>query len=883
MVSTSKYGIAVKKFTSQGIHPKWLLPIAPVGAVIGKNAIISGAVLGKAPGRFNPRLAVWSGLGGKAVTQGVTKADFEEFAEWPTPNVGVLGRAYPGIDSDANSDDARLFIEGVIWLAFGRDVVYGERLRGSGPRRLYAFKCSNPDNSASWVRTRHITYRLPKDQNESKLDIIGYGGQYLIAGIHPTGDDYLWHREADFAENAKSLTEIDNEDIERFLTTFYDEVKRVKGTIIKSSGNGGVGDEVDITELEPVMPVEAIIDGLKQIPNTPDTFLHRDDLVSALAAVRAALGKESLKIEVETDVLEWATQDPDWCDDEYFFKIWRSLDKVRVGRDSLDRLFRRNGVKSHIKYAFDSKGPALTGIIHKTKQKRNDKKDILLDTTASRYIFGYINNRESQAKVSMRDRWNVEREWTGYDWWRMEIPETDKKLVGDLHEIDGYGIAKVGFANFLRDLHNEHPDVWFQSETKHPAYEKGEIITEEQPDGNVKRMVNMRYLSQAIRHARKPDPNPEQSQKDVRHILDFIKKLMGEELYQYELDTLAYMAQTGDRPGSLLFIVGDSGIGKSLWMNLLMAMFDGIGPEQSGIIDGSKLHNENARRFIFGQTEGCRILSIRELPEGSTSRDMAAITAQLKQIVDPGPEGDYITVEAKGINPRPTRNFARVLISSNYANAIHVEQHDRRIFYVQAQLTIETKPDAEYYNTLVSISQDPSRLAAFWRYLLSRDINNYSRYTSPPVSQAKAERIIAEIDSPYRRHAMAAMELLRLSDRTLFDTEEFAEILTELSLREHLNSGGESPKIEYDRNRNGKAMPEFMAAVKSIRTNEAVKLERKMRSAKVRPPQIYVMAKAFVNIPSLMELPKEKLLDAIEDEYYRGVVSDHPWKMYRKA
>jgi hypothetical protein len=884
-MSTSTFGKATQKFISAGIHPKWLLPIAPVGAQIGHNAVISENVLGKVPGRFNTRSNTWSGLGGRYITEGISKADFEEFKEWPTGNVGLIGRAYPAIDSDAMNDDARYLIEECIYICFGKDAKIGERIRGSNSRALYAFRCADPSNPDKWVRTRHITYRVGSDASEHKLDIIGYGGQYLVAGIHQSGDEYTWHPEADITKLAKELVTIDNVDIERFIDIFSRTLQKRNGEVVRSSGGGNKGEELDIRNLDPVMPVEAVLEGLRQIPNSPDTFLHRDDFVSALAAVRAALGKESLNRETENAIFEWATQDSEWCDEAYFDKIWRSLDRVRVGRDSLDRLFRRNGVNSHIKHAFDSDTRVLSREIKKRKNQQTDTKSVLLDTVASRYLFGYVNTRESQTKVTMRDRWNVDREWLALDWWKMETLECDKQLVGDIQEIDGYSVNKVGLANFLRDVHDMHPEVFYAGEGRHPSFDKGEIIEEPQPDGNVRRLVNMRFLSPAIRHARKPDPDPIRSQNDVRHILNFIDRLFGPEMAKYELDTLAYMAQTNDRPGSMLFLVGDTGVGKSIWMNMQMALFDGIGPEQSGILDGSKLHNESARRFMFGKVEGCRVLSIRELPEGTTAREMAAITSQFKQLVDPGPEGDYVTVEAKGQDPRPARNFARVVISSNYANAINVEQYDRRIFYVQTRITHENKPDPEFYDKLVTITQDPSRLAALWRYLLGRDTGDYSRYSPPPISTEKAERIVATIEQPHIRHVKAALELFRVCNRAMFDMDELANTMTQMSEAEHLNTGGEAPRIFYSRNGDDgtKPKPEFLTAIKTIRRSEAVKLDRDLRTSKVRYPTVYVMAPHYNIIDKLLMLDVMDIVEEMDNEAVAHPLTvPHPWKLYRK-
>jgi hypothetical protein len=885
-MSTSIYGVAVKKFTDAGIHPKWLLPIAPVGAVISATGSLTDNVLGKAPGRFIPAKNVWTGLKGGAVVHGVSKDEFEIYRTWPTGNVGILGRAYPGIDSDAESVDAKNIVEAALDFGFGADACYGIRIRGKGTRRLYAFKAYDPKDENSWVRTRHITYKL-KDGTVHKLDVIGYGGQYLIDGIHPSGDKYEWHSEWSLEAYAKQLLEIENADVERFLDAFYDLLDRAGGEIVKASGGSGGGDETDIRDLEPVMSPKAVFDGLAKMPNTPDTFLHRDDFVSALAAIRAALGKESCQRDVENSIFDWATKDPEWCDEAYFDKIWKSLDRVRVPRDSLDRLFRRNGVQTHVKHVFDDKAKDLSKDIGEEKKALADDRRDILEVAASRYLFGHVNSREGQSRVTMRDRWNVEREWGALEWWKYELAESDRALLAEIQAIDDYAGTKVGLANFTRDIQRFHPEVWYSGETRHPAYDKGDIVSEEQPDGNIKREINMRYVSAAVRHARKADPDPKRSQEDVRHILQFVRDLFGP-MADYELDTLAFMAQTGDRPGSLLFIVGDHGVGKSIWLNMQMSLFDGDGPDR-GIIDGAKFTNPDARRFILAKVEGCRILTIRELPKGTSPREMANITSQLKQIVDPGPEADYITVERKGEDAHPVRNHSRVMISSNYGDAIHIEQQDRRIFYVQCKITIEDKENGkypeEYYAQLVDITQDPSRLAALWRYLKQRDIGNYTRYTAPPVSSEKAERIVAEITNAGDRHARAAIELFKLAGRQTFDSEDFAKVMSEMSQYEYINSGGviddrTTYKLADDK---GKCPVPMMNALKSIKKSQALRLGKDLRTSTKRYPQVWVMADYGELSVKMMTWHRNDILDYLDADF-----KDHPtygvlhiWQMYQ--
>lgn len=888
-MSTVNFGKAASKFTDAGIKGKYLLPIAPVGATIGKNAIISDKVLGKAPGRYNSDRDQWSGLGGSYVVTGLTRAEFESFADWPTPNVGVIGRAFPGIDSDAETPAARALVEKSISAAFGAGAFYAERIRGKGHRRLYAFAAIDAEDRDNVVRTRHLTYRLKGEPEDvlHKLDVIGLGGQYLITGTHPSGDEYGWNPKASLeeAEDVRDLLKIDNSDIAQFIEIFITRLEKAGGELVKQSGGKGSGFEAFVKDLKPVMDADTVLKALDELPNNPDTFLHRDDFVSAVSAIRAALGRDSLDRGIEADIREWATQDPEWCDEEYFDKVWTSLEKVRTPQDSLDRLFRRNGIRSHVGENFDNKAKALSKDIEKRKDKVRSETSDLLKQVSKLYIFGRLSVRDGNSQYTMRNRWDVDHELPALAWWKWELAESDPGLLTDLQENERYQANKTGFANFLRDLHAKHPEAFYSDETRHPNYEKGEIYEEEQPDGSIRRSVNMRFISETIREGRKEDKNVKQSKADVKTILEFVNRLFGN-MAEYELDTISYMAKTGDRPGSMLFLVGDSGVGKSLYISFLTTIFDGTAPGQTNSIDGAKLHNDSARRFALSQAEGSRIMSIKELPKASSrgASEMANVTSTLKQIVDPGPDADWVLVERKGENVRPVRNHMRVVLSSNYENSIHVEEQDRRIFFVRSQIDLSNKPDEEYYADLAAILRDPKRLAAFWRYLLARDIGDYSRYAPPPVSLAKMERIIADIESPPVRHGTAAMLWLERSDRMLFSVPEFVDLLNDVSEAEHKNLGesGEPPRYTMREGESGRIPQNVLTALKTIKTATAMKIDREIRMKdRARFPAVYVLKRMGEGFKDkLLSMTASEYQIFVEDELDRGI-GKHPMELFR--
>lgn len=807
--STPLFGDACKKFVKAGIPRKALLPVAPVDARIAPTGDLSEKVLGKAPGRYSARKDDWRGLGGTYINSGVPDKDADAFASWPTPNVGMLGRFCPAIDSDAGSDEARRFIERVLTDVYGADAGIAERLRGKGPRRLYAFRHAKVGKDLTrLVRPRHITYRMPgegKDSPPHKLDIIGTGAQYLIAGRHQSGDDYEWHPDFDLANLFEDgqLLEIEAEDITRFLEAFEAELEKIGGSISRSTGGRAPGQERDYSKEKPIMPPPSLLAGLRALPNNRDNFETHDDFVSALAMIIAAFGSEAAMH--RDDIAEWACEDPDLCSQDYFDKTWASLQNgVRVDRNSLDRVFKRAGVFESARAEFPDDAKEATKGIRAQKTEKREKAFETLAKVAQHYIFGRVNTRNDNGSLKMRAAYSPAIEWRAEDWWNYEIDDEDALAVA--HELQGherYPANKKGMWNFVRDLNKQHPEVFYTGETLHPNFDRGEMIEEVEPNGNKLFEVNMRFLSPVIRAAQRLEKSitPEQlrqGREDADRVVEFIGRVFGDHA-RFELDTLAYMAQTGRRPGHMLFLVGEMGVGKSIYANMLVSMFDGIGRDVGGQIDGTKLTSEAARRFALARVEGCRIINVKELPEGTNSTNMVAITSSLKQIVDPGPDGEFFLIEKKGQDSKMVRNFARIITTSNYKNSLAVEENDRRIFYVNCGIDMENKPVPQYYSDLIEVTTNPERLAGFYRWLLARDVAHYDVAKAPPVSSEKREAIVASMTNPWERHMLAAIELLKHSGRSLFSSRELESLMTAMSDNEFSNTNGEvDDRRKYD-------------------------------------------------------------------------------------
>lgn len=881
--STPNFEAASQEFIDAGIPEKALLPIAPINARLSGSGDLEEKVLGKAPGRYLAKRDEWRGLGGAIIAAGVSE-EARSFLSWPTPNVGVLGRFLPGIDSDANSEDARRLVEDALAETFGRDAGIAERIRGTGPRRLYAFEALFPDDPDRRVRTRHVAYTLKNDakgDKPHKLDVIGYGAQYLIAGDHANGRDrYEWHPDFPLAGLYKdeTLERIENDDIVRFLDVLKRLVEERGGEWLRASGGSAPGLERDYSKLAPVVDPRDLFDALEQdLPNTEENFPEREDAVSILSAVRAALGEEAE--EWTDEVREWFTRDG-FADDEYFDKIWNSLRTgQRMAQDTILRRLAKVGNNLAARQDFPSDHAEEMAPHRERKAAQKEEGAELLRDAAKRYVFGIQNTRSGDDSVQMRSAWAVDVSWPAKDWWKGESLDLATDFLFEIQGLDKYA-GKAGLFNFLRDLKRLHPASFYIGETLDPNHERGEIVKEPNPDGSTANYVNVRYLSQTLAFARRPSKHPQRDRQDAATVLEFVNRLFGADLEPklaaYELDTLAYMLQTGKRPGHLLFLVGDQGVGKSIYSNMLKAIYDGIGGRQGGLIDGTKLTNDSARRFAFATIEGCRIVSIKELPDGSTAAQMAQITAALKQLVDAGPDADWVQVERKGRDSVSIRNHCRVVISSNYKTAIQIEQQDRRTFYVESAITLANKPSDDYYGEVLDVTENPERLAAFVRVLMDRDVSHYRASNPPPMTRAKSAAQLSGYTDPVQRHAKAAVMTLTASGRFIFDMREVCNVMTCLSRNEEDN-GGPKDSREYDSADRAVSMQvgRFLLAdcekFKSYKTDNGSK----------RLPTIYATKKSRDEWGSVVGYRKG-VLDLLDEnrDSFPHLVQDHPVELF---
>ncbi len=354
-------------YLKAGIDGACLLPLIPAKPRLSSLSKVLSRNFGKVPGEYKEASDDWRGLQGPHFREGLTPEFQAKAASWPTRNMGVRGAVYPGIDSDVGTKAARRLVDDVIRANFidldGRD--FAVRTRGTSTRQLYAFVARGLVASLS----NAVVFSLPDDPVGIKphvVEIKGASNHWVCEGQHPEGEWYEWLDGADLVSCVAEdrLIELGNEDMARLVSELKQAIEAKGGKIhsTASAGSGGGSGELhDYSDDDPIMPVEVILDGLREhFQNTSANIPHHDvkgggGFVSVLAQIRAALGREADDPETFAEVQAWATahEDDTGADDAYFVKTWGSLDSgVRVDPWSLDVHFRKVGYHEGARHDF---------------------------------------------------------------------------------------------------------------------------------------------------------------------------------------------------------------------------------------------------------------------------------------------------------------------------------------------------------------------------------------------------------------------------------------------------------------------------------------------------------------------------------------------------
>jgi hypothetical protein len=170
-------------------------------------------------------------------------------------------------------------------------------------------------------------------------------------------------------------------------------------------------------------------------------------------------------------------------------------------------------------------------------------------------------------------------------------------------------------------------------------------------------------------------------------------------------------------------LIGKQGCGKDL---MLRPLYGILGRENYQAITAKDLEDN------FTDWAERQLIIVEELPSFK-KRD---IYAWLKRYTAAGVP--YFRVNKKNIAQYNVRNIQNWFIMSNHADALALEDDDRRYFIYS---TPATRREPEYYKPLVALFDDAGFQAKVLAWLTARDISAFDPGECPPMTHAKAAMI----------------------------------------------------------------------------------------------------------------------------------------------
>ncbi|MGD9545002.1 MAG: primase-helicase family protein, partial [Methylocystis sp.] len=236
------------------------------------------------------------------------------------------------------------------------------------------------------------------------------------------------------------------------------------------------------------------------------------------------------------------------------------------------------------------------------------------------------------------------------------------------------------------------------------------------------------------------------------------------------LDFMAHMVQRPwQRVNHALLLTSEAkGVGKSTLGNIMRKL---VGVKNSRVAQAKDLKSS-----FDGWLVGQLLIQVDEIYEYG-NWDLAN---KLKGVITE----PTISVNLKYQPQMEVRNFARLILFSNYAAPIELEEGDRRYFVFNSQA--QPKDDA-YYEALHGFIEDEEGMNAIYSFLMRRDLSKFKPFASPPMTQAKSD-IIEVSGNPLRHYVADAVESghfaaeLRCKEATL---GEIQRVLTKEGFGQH--------------------------------------------------------------------------------------------------
>lgn len=279
-----------------------LVSVIPPAASLSPGSKISPAILGKVPGKKGKQ-----GWYGYPFQQGGVSP--KQIDDWGA-NVGLMGTRFPGLDIDV--EDAKLSkqIQNFALQHFGPSPVRLSR----EPRALMIYRTDTPfpKMRLSW--------------GDHAVEFLGQGRQFLVAGTHPSGNEYSWVTPPPPADELTTITP-------ESVGAFFDKLQlalEAQGVEVKLSGRTTQAESAASQESLEAPSLEELEKVVAQIDNPASNGW--DEMVAMGYAIKAAGGDDAADI-----FFEWCSR---WDGGEYNSDLdtsnWHSFEgPFRAGWDWL--------------------------------------------------------------------------------------------------------------------------------------------------------------------------------------------------------------------------------------------------------------------------------------------------------------------------------------------------------------------------------------------------------------------------------------------------------------------------------------------------------------------------------------------------------------------
>jgi hypothetical protein len=658
-----------------------LIPITPPGAKLADSSRLDPSQLGKIPGRYHPEQKAWVGLGGSVLVEGLTPNQQRKVGSWPTSNVGLRAASFPGIDIDVESEEAAALVEKAAVVNLGFAPV---RVRGNSPRRLLVYKAVGDEP----IRKMRLLFELGGKQHA--VDVLGWGQQYIVGGVHPSGATYTWREGHVLSEwGVDGLQAVTAADLRAFIQSLSERIVVAGGRIVSRSEQSlsGTGDGVLVGDLDPVAPTELVLSALRAIPNTPEEVPHRGDLVGIASALKAALGKVADDSAIGYEFLSWACA-TGWADTDYAHHIWKSIKFTRSSPDTLFRKARRFGWHGDAPLDFPDDADEVDRIIDGAE----DEQRASLQKVARQLVY-----------------WPSDQKWIA-----LSTGEILSHTALNNHAI-GMSVAAAGLGG-VKAASAKLRNSGMVSDVVGITYHPGKpALFNWRWEGKSGLWYNSWRPGMVV-------PDKGVTDDEVRMFLEHWRWLLPtEEEFNTVMDWMAHLVQNpGVKVRWAPVIIGAQGIGKDMGLHPLVQTL-GVANMQE-IAPYQLLEKFNA----FYESQLVIVQEMMRMDKVETyERVKAAIT---------GTGAGTILIRKLYQEAYPVPNSTSFVFLTNHSDAISIAPDDRRFYVVQCEPV--SRREAVYYEALAAWYRAGGvHLVARW--LANRDIRHFQADSAPAWTAAK--------------------------------------------------------------------------------------------------------------------------------------------------